>query len=132
MTASRPSVLLVEDDMDVRRMLELLLDEWGYHAQMAATATEGLRFLLERPFDLIILDNWLPDLEGVELCRQIRGFDRRTPIVFYSAATMGGEDHRAIDAGANAYVYKGASLGLLRQAMSEALKKSANNNRPRL
>ncbi|HSE96921.1 MAG TPA: response regulator [Blastocatellia bacterium] len=124
MSADPLSVLLVEDDEHARSLLELLFGEWGYEATLAATATEGLRHLLERRFDIIVLDNWLPDLEGIELCRQIREFDRKTPIVFYSAATMGSEDARAFEAGANAYISKGIGLGSLREAMAEEMKKA--------
>jgi CheY-like chemotaxis protein len=128
MAAEPPSVLLVEDDPDVRNMLDLLFGEWGYRATMAKTATEGLKRLLESRFDMIVLDNWLPDLEGIELCRMIRGRDRRTPVIFYSAAGMGSEDRAALAAGANAYVLKGTGLGPLRETMAEELKKAA---RPR-
>jgi CheY-like chemotaxis protein len=124
MAATLPSVLLVEDHEDTRKMLELLFDEWGYRATMVSTATEGLRYLLAQAFDIIVLDNWLPDLDGIELCRQIRGFNRQTPIVFYSAAAMGSEDREALASGANAFIYKGGGLGPLRQAMAEELKKN--------
>jgi DNA-binding response OmpR family regulator len=113
-------------------MLELLLDEWGYRATIVSTATEGLRHLLDRSFDMIILDNWLPDLDGIELCRQIREFNRQTPIIFFSAAAMGSEDRAAMAAGANAYIYKGSGLGLLREAMAEELRRvnSQHRNQP--
>ncbi|HXG94406.1 MAG TPA: response regulator [Blastocatellia bacterium] len=124
MATELPSVLLVEDHEDTRKMLELLFEEWGYRATIVATATDGLKQLLERSFDLIVLDNWLPDLDGIELCRQIRAIGRQTPIIFYSAASMGSEDHEATACGANAYVYKGNGLGSLRQTMAEELEKA--------
>ena len=129
MAATSPSVLLVEDHEDTRNMLDLLFDEWGYRATMVGTATEGLRCLLEHSFDIVVLDNWLPDLDGIELCRQIREFNRKTPIVFYSAAAMGNEDREALASGANAYVYKGSGLGLLREAMAEELKKNGKSRK---
>jgi DNA-binding response OmpR family regulator len=118
------SVLLVEDDPDTREMLDLLMKEWGYQFSIATTATDGLKQSLQNRFDVIVLDNWLPDLDGIELCRQIREFDRQTPIIFFSAATMGSEDRAAIQAGANAYIYKGMPLGNLREAMARELKKA--------
>ena len=129
MVAEGLSVLLVDDHQDTRDMLELLFEEWGYSATLVSTATEGLKHLLARNFDIIILDNWLPDLDGVELCRQIREFNRSTPIIFYSAAMMGSEDRAALAAGANAYIYKGNGLAGLREAMADELKKA--NPRPR-
>ena len=128
MLAEPPSVLLVEDHEDTRKMLEYLLEEWGYRATMVGTATEGLRQLLQHKFDIIILDNWLPDLDGIELCRQIRAMNFKTPIIFYSAAAMGSEDREAIASGANAYIHKGSGPGFLREAMAAELNK--NNNKP--
>jgi two-component system KDP operon response regulator KdpE len=116
-----PSVLLVEDQPDVRNMLAILFEEWNYQATMVGTATEGLRQTLERRFDIIILDNWLPDLEGIDLCKQIREFDQYTPIIFFSSSAMGNEDSTAIQAGANAFVLKGHGLAPLRESMAEQL-----------
>ena len=121
MTAERPLVLLVEDEQDVRDMLAALFERWEYRFTMVATATEGLRRSMERKFDLIILDNWLPDLEGIELCRQIRDFDKQTPIIFFSGSDLGGEERTATEAGANAYLLKGAGLGNLRETMATQL-----------
>lgn len=126
MAAEPFSVLLVDDHKDTRDMLELLLDEWGYRATIVSTATEGLKHLLDHSFDIIILDNWLPDLDGIELCRQIRDFNSKTPIIFFSAAAMGSEDRAALAAGANAYIYKGGGLGMLREAMAGELKNRQN------
>jgi len=130
MASDQPTVLLVEDHEDTRKMLELLFEEWGYQATMVSTATEGLKNILSNRFDLVILDNWLPDLDGIELCRQIRAMDRQTPIIFYSAAGMGSEDREALSSGANAFISKGSGLGFLRQAMADELKKT-NNKLPK-
>ena len=127
MAARSLSVLLVEDDLDTREMLDLLMKEWGYLLTVAPTATGGLKHLLQSKFDVIVLDNWLPDLDGIELCRQIRAFDRHTPIIFFSAATMGSEDRAAMQAGANAYICKGIALGNLREAMEQELKKAGKH-----
>ena len=124
METESPAVLLIEDHEDTRKMLALLFDEWGYQATLAPTATEGLKHLLEQRFDLIILDNWLPDLDGIELCRQVRVVDRQTPVIFYSASGMGSEDRLAMDSGANAFVPKSGSLGELRETMAAQLKKT--------
>jgi DNA-binding response OmpR family regulator len=116
-----PSVLLVEDEQHLREMLAILFEEWGYQALMVGTATEGLRQAMERRFDIIILDNWLPDLEGIDLCKQIREFDQYTPIIFFTSSAMGNEDSSTIQAGANAFVLKGDGLGPLREAMAQQL-----------
>lgn len=129
MASDLPTVLLVEDQEDTRKILELLFEEWGYRATIVSTATQGMRYFLENRFDLIILDNWLPDLDGIELCHQIRAMDRVTPIIFYSAAGMGSEDREALSNGANAFISKGSGFRTLRQAMADELSKI--NNKPR-
>jgi CheY-like chemotaxis protein len=121
MAEETPSLLLVEDDRQLRDMLAILFEEWGYQFTLVGTATEGLRQVLQHRFDLIILDNWLPDLEGIDLCKQIREFDQYTPIIFFSSSAMGNEDSSTIQAGANAFVLKGEGLTPLREAMTRQL-----------
>src|SRR5262249_7807119 len=110
MSAQLPSVLLIEDDASTRTMLETLFRAWRYRPILAPTATDGLKHLLDQRFDLIVLDSWLPDLDGAEICRQVRGFDQVTPIIFYSAAAMGSEEREAMASGASAFVSKGTGL----------------------
>ena len=129
MADETPSVLLVEDQQHLRDMLAILFEEWGYEATMAGTATEGLRQALERRFDIMILDNWLPDLEGLDLCKQIREFDRHTPIIFYSASAMGNEDTTSLQAGANVFVLKSQGLAPLREAMAQQLDLAARRRK---
>ena len=57
-------------------------------------------------FDLYLLDGWLPDLDGFELCRQMRGYDSNTPILFFSGAGREDDNKMGPQAGANAYVIK--------------------------
>jgi DNA-binding response OmpR family regulator len=64
-------------------------------------------------FDLYLLDTWLPDLDGFELCRRMRDFDPHTPILFFSGAAYDADKKRGIEAGANAYVIKPDVDGLL-------------------
>jgi DNA-binding response OmpR family regulator len=65
-----------------------------------------LRIARQGGFDLYILDNWLPDNSGVELCRAIREFDAHTPILFYSAAAYAKDIQEGLRAGAQAYLVK--------------------------
>ena len=79
----RRSILLVEDREDHFELLAINLEE--YRIVRARNFAEGLRFATEKYFDLYILDNWLPDGTGLELCQLIRKFDPHTPILFCSA-----------------------------------------------
>src|SRR5580700_10762122 len=75
---SKGSILVVDDESEIREGLELLLQTEGYHVSSAETAVLGLSRLEERPFDLMLLDVSLPDRNGIELLREIH---RRDPLV---------------------------------------------------
>src|SRR5215475_14156955 len=100
----RKRILLVEDEGDARELAELTLAEYIHIC--ARDFDEGLRLAYLRYFDLYILDNWLPDGSGVEMCRLIRGFDPHTPILFCSAAAYAGDIREAKRAGAQEYLVK--------------------------
>ena len=97
-------ILYVEDYNDAREVLPLLLP--GYEVVTAANFDEGLCLALSQSFDLYLLDSWLPGGSGQELCRQIRGFDPHTPIVFYSSVPFDENRREAMVAGAQAYLPK--------------------------
>src|SRR5215510_12518017 len=82
---------------------------------------EGLRLAQQQDFDLYILDNWLPDRSGVELCRSIRKFDPDTPILFYSAAAYARDIREGMRAGAQAYLVKPVFPNELRQAIAQLI-----------
>jgi len=100
----RKRVLFVEDYEDAWDMVGYQLEE---HTLFYARGfDEGLRLARLGYFDIYILDNWLPDGSGIELCRLIREFDPHTPILFYSAAAHAKDIQEAICAGAQNYLTK--------------------------
>ena len=99
-------VLCVEDDEDAREMLSQLLKFSLIETRAVGTAVQALSLIEAEHFDLYLLEAWLPDLDGVELCRRVRILDRHTPIIFYSGAAYDNDKKRAIEAGANGYVTK--------------------------
>jgi DNA-binding response OmpR family regulator len=101
-------ILLVEDREDDWELVAFKLRE--YKLAFARCFEEGLRLAQQRLFDLFILDNWLPDGSGIGLCRIIRDFDHRTPILFYSAAAYERDIQEALRSGAQAYLVKPVSL----------------------
>jgi DNA-binding response OmpR family regulator len=112
-------VLLVDDEEDARDLVTLTLIE--YTLICARDFDEGLRLAQQRGFDLYILDSWMPDKSGVELCRAIREFDPHTPILFYSAAAYGRDIEEAIRAGAQDYLVKPIIPNELRQVVAQLL-----------
>ena len=99
-------VLCVDDDEDAREMLSELLKFSLIETRAVGTAAQALSLIQTEHFDLYLLDAWLPDLDGVELCRRLRVLDAHTPVLFYSGAAYEEDKNRAFEAGANAYVNK--------------------------
>jgi DNA-binding response OmpR family regulator len=112
---NRKRILLVEDYEDSRDLATHILTE--YTLTCAHNFNEGLRLARQGGFDLYLLDNWLPDKSGVELCRAIREFDPHTPILFYSAAAYERDIEEAIRAGAQDYLAKPIHPDELKQAV---------------
>jgi DNA-binding response OmpR family regulator len=94
-------------------MLSTLLRFSRIETKAVATAAQALSLIQAERFDLYLLDAWLPDLDGFELCRQMRDFDPHTPILFFSGAAHEADKKRGIEAGANAYVTKPDVDGLV-------------------
>ena len=105
-TLNRSRVLFVDDDEDACEILKLLMRSCGIDATCAQSAVEAWPLIRGQGFDLVVLDGWLPGIDGFEFCRQIREFDSDTPILFYSGAAYDADKQKGIAAGANAYVTK--------------------------
>ena len=105
--------LCVDADEDSRVMLTTLLRLALIDAKAVGTAAQALSSIRAEPFDLYLLDSRLPDVDGFELCRRLRAFDPRTPILFFSGAAYETDKKKAIEAGANAYVIKPDIDGLV-------------------
>jgi two-component system, OmpR family, response regulator MtrA len=99
------SVLLVEDDARVRRVLHLALQDEGYQVSEAATGEEGLRALRSSPPDVVLLDLMLPDIDGFTVCRRIRR-DSDAPVIMVTARTDSHDVVAGLEAGADDYVAK--------------------------
>ena len=110
-------ILMVEDHEDAWEIAALSLEE--YTLIYARNFDEGLRLARRGYFDLYILDNWLPDGNGIELCRVIREFDPHTPILFYTACAYPRDLQAAFSAGAQAYLAKPVKFDDLTQAVAQ-------------
>ena len=101
-----PRVLYIEDHEDTRELVTLVLEQKCIEVVTGTTIKSGVTLASSQNFDLYLLDSWLPDGSGLELCKLIRKFDQATPIVFYSAAAYEIDRAEAIKSGAQAYVIK--------------------------
>jgi two-component system KDP operon response regulator KdpE len=120
-----PSViLLVEDDPEIRRWLRVILEAEGYRLLFAETGEQGVIEAAARRPELILLDLGLPDLDGVEVIRRIRGWSS-TPIIVISARGQEKDKVEALDSGADDYVSKPFGVGELLARLRVALRHAA-------
>jgi len=96
---------VIDDDMSIRRLLRSSLRERGYRVSVVASGEEGLDLAATDPVSAGILDLGLPDMDGVEVCRQLRSWND-TPILVLSARDQEMEKVRALDLGADDYLTK--------------------------
>jgi len=123
----RNHVLCVDDDAEACQVLSTTLPLLNF--TFAHSFAAGFQLIRSPVFDLYLLDEWLPDPSGVELCRQIRKFDANTPVVILSPAGYPGHPDAALEAGATAYLDMPADfvrlestvIGLIQQAEVRSL-----------
>jgi len=106
-------ILCTEDDLDSLEMMVLLLQTDGYEVVGESDPARALHLATTEPFDLLLLDNWMPGISGSELTRQIRKINLNTPILFYSGAAFDSDRQDALDAGAQGYLTKPSGIGQL-------------------
>ena len=123
---SRPRVLVVDDEPQIRRALRLVLRANGYEVDEVGTGEGALDALAIQPFDVMILDLMLPDLDGVEVCRRLREWSR-LPVVVLSAHGEEEVKVRALDQGADDYVTKPFSAPELLARMRSTLRRASTD-----
>ena len=119
-----PRVLVVDDERAIRRFLRASLTANGYHVFEASTAQQGLEAAANVRPDLIILDLGLPDLDGIDVTRQLREWSK-VPIVILSVRGQDADKIAALDAGADDYLTKPFSTGELLARMRVAIRHAA-------
>jgi two-component system KDP operon response regulator KdpE len=93
-------ILVVDDEVQVRRFLRATLTSHGFQCLEAATAEDGLRELAQRQPDVVLLDLSLPDLDGIEFTRRVRGWSK-VPILVLSARGQEKDKVAALESGAD-------------------------------
>ena len=121
MSAVEPLVLLVDDEVQMRRFLRASLSASGFRLIEAGTAAEALSLATSHNPELILLDLGLPDEDGVSLTRKLREWSR-TPIIVISARGRESSKVEALDAGADDYLTKPFGVSELMARMRVALR----------
>ena len=104
--------LVIDDELQIRRLLRLTLEAHGYRVFEAATGQDGLLEAAQRRPDVVLLDLGLPDLDGVTVLKRLREWSR-VPVVVLTVRDREDDKIAALDAGADDYVTKPFSTGEL-------------------
>ena len=108
MDAASKKILIVEDEQDILDLVQLYLKKEGYRTYTASTGLEGLRQAKAEQPDLVVLDLMLTEMDGLEVCKQIRADPRlsRTPIIMLTAKAEEADTVIGLELGADDYVTK--------------------------
>jgi two-component system KDP operon response regulator KdpE len=123
MASDGPLLLLVEDEEPIRKFLRATLGAGDYRLLEAEAGQEGLRLAGSQPPDLVILDLGLPDMSGMDVLRQLRGW-LQVPVIVLSAIGREADKVAALDAGADDYLTKPFGVRELLARIRVALRNS--------
>ncbi|WP_182086400.1 response regulator [Aureimonas sp. ME7] len=118
---TQPTILVVDDEPAIHRFLKPVLTAEGYRVVQATTGAQALGMAADSAPDAIVLDLGLPDLDGKEVIRRLRGISQ-VPIVVLSARDREAEKIRALDLGADDYVEKPFGVGELMARLRAAIR----------
>ena len=119
--SDKVQVLVVDDEVQIRRFLRISLEAGGYHVYEAGTGKEAILIAAKVRPDLLILDLGLPDLDGIEVVKQVREWTK-TPIIILSVRDADSDKVAALDAGADDYLTKPFSTEELLARLRVALR----------
>jgi len=95
MKGSVGHILYVEDDADTRELVTCVLAMNNYKVVAAENCDDALMLAQSSQFDLYLIDNWMSECSGIDLCKKLREFNPRTTILFYSGAAYEGDKQQA-------------------------------------
>ncbi len=118
-----PHILIVDDEPNIVMSLEFLMRKNGYQVGIARNGTEALAAIDHTPYDLILLDIMMPDVDGLEVCRNLRQRPdcRATKVIFLSAKSREADIQKGYAAGADLYIPKPFSTRQLMEKVRELL-----------
>src|SRR5258708_42694 len=106
MPLQQNSVLVVDDELPLRKALRAFLAASGFAVEEARNGEEAVGTVQQHPFDLVLLDINMPGISGIDACRRIRGISPRAGIVMVTVRDLEDDKVRALEAGADDYVTK--------------------------
>lgn len=123
---SKPVILIIDDEVQIRKLLQITLESNDFDVSLAETANEGITHVAQHPPDIILLDLGLPDRSGLEVLKHLREWYTR-PILIISVQSDEQAIVKALDSGANDYVTKPFRTGELLARVRSALRNSGSD-----
>jgi two-component system, OmpR family, response regulator MprA len=120
-------ILVVDDEQPVRDALDRALRIDGHEVRLAANGLEALRAIDRQTPDLFVLDVLMPYVDGVEVCRRLRGDGDRTPVLMLTARDAIADRVAGLDAGADDYLVKPFALDELRARIRALLRRTGEH-----
>jgi DNA-binding response OmpR family regulator len=117
-------ILIIEDEQEMARGLKDILEFEGYDVAVALTGKEGMQIVNRRETDCVILDVMLPDLNGYQICEEIRRQKCLIPILMLTARSQDYDKIRGLEVGADDYMTKPFSVGELLARVKALLRRS--------
>jgi DNA-binding response OmpR family regulator len=125
-TGGSMKVLVIDDDPDMTELIKLILNPALYEVLTAHSGRAGLDVTRESIPDVIILDMVMPEMEGWEVCKNVRKFSK-VPILILSALDNPGKVAQALDAGADDFLIKPVTSGVLIAHLKNLYRRSQAN-----
>ncbi len=122
-------ILLIEDNHDIAHLVELHLRDAGYEVERAADGRRGLELASSGSYELIVLDIMLPGLDGLEVCRQLRGMSDQTPVLMLTAKSAELDRVVGLELGADDYLTKPFSIRELLARIKAILRRTESTQR---
>lgn len=120
-------VLVVEDNQANQRLMSMLLKNMGHEVVCATTGEEGWKAVQAQAYDLVLLDMYLPGLDGFELCRRIKtSSGGKIRVVAVTALAMPGDRKKVMESGCDGYFSKPISLSEFRSRVQEMLQEHSD------
>jgi two-component system KDP operon response regulator KdpE len=124
-------VLIVDDELSIRRVLRVSLTALGFYVEEASTGEHALALLGAGRYDVVLLDIEMPGIGGIETCKEIQQLKPRPVVLMLTVRDAVDDKAKAFDAGANDFITKPFSfrdlVGRIRAALSDPLSESVRN-----
>lgn len=115
-------VLVIDDEANVRMITELLLTRMGYQVLLADNGRIGLELFRQELPDVVVLDVKMPEMDGIEVLKQIRRVDQKQPVIVLTGDGSPETERKVQALGVSEFIVKGSSLASLGETLKRIIK----------